>query len=168
MTKILHSKYGYFILVMKGLTEEFFLPKIVYGQFQDGAEFSFSESSVLVTTLLHFSIPVHLRPRLAQTEEIGERANIESDSYSPRKYRFVDDILQINECIENVPATERDRLASIFFVPLRIHNSPFTLIHNDDVFMMQRQIINLLSQNPEARIPEQVTSDLLAVPVYRL
>ena len=58
MTKILHSKYGYFILVMKGLTEEFFLPKIVYGQFQDGAEFSFSESSVLVTTLLHFSIPV--------------------------------------------------------------------------------------------------------------
>ena len=52
MTKILHSKYGYFILVMKGLTEEFFLPKIVYGQFQDGAEFSFSESSVLVTTLL--------------------------------------------------------------------------------------------------------------------
>ena len=58
MTKILHSKYGYFILVMKGLTEEFFLPKIVYGQFQDGAELSFSESSVLVTTLLHVSIPV--------------------------------------------------------------------------------------------------------------
>ena len=58
MTKILHSKYSYFILVIKGLTEEFFLPKIVYGQFQDGAEFSFSESSVLVTTLLHFSIPV--------------------------------------------------------------------------------------------------------------
>ena len=25
MTKILHSKYSYFILVMKGLTEEFFL-----------------------------------------------------------------------------------------------------------------------------------------------
>ncbi len=30
MTKILHSKYSYFILVMKGLMEEFFLPKIVY------------------------------------------------------------------------------------------------------------------------------------------
>ena len=28
MTKILHSKYSYYILVMKGLTEEFFLPKI--------------------------------------------------------------------------------------------------------------------------------------------
>ena len=80
---------------------------------------------------------LHLRPRLAQTEEIGERANIESDSYSPRKYRFVDDILQINECIENSPATERDRLASIFFVPLRIHNSPFTLIHNDKAFMQK-------------------------------
>ena len=26
MTKILHSKYSYFMLVMKGLTEEFFLP----------------------------------------------------------------------------------------------------------------------------------------------
>ena len=109
---------------------------------------------------------LHLRPRLAQTEEIGERANIESDSYSPRKYRFVDDILQINECIENSPATIRDRLTSVFFVPLRIHNFPFTLIHNDKVFM--QKIINLLLQNPEARIPERVTSDLLAVPVYRL
>ena len=41
------------------LSEDFFLPKIVYGQFQDGAEYSFAESGVFLSSNEYMLITHH-------------------------------------------------------------------------------------------------------------
>ena len=72
MTKILHSKYSYFILVMKGLMEEFFLPKTYMDNFKMEPNFLFLNRAFWLPLCCISRFQLHLRPRLAQTEEIGE------------------------------------------------------------------------------------------------